>query len=122
YVYVLGVPSDRLKHNLVAGLSQIALIGALLWGSSAFGAAPLWGAAAIAVARVFSLLAGIAFAHRQLKRYIVPRYDLAALPRTMAATALLVAAIVAPQALITSASAVPLFAFAGAIVSVVVLR
>jgi O-antigen/teichoic acid export membrane protein len=30
YVYVLGVPADRLRHNLVTGLSQLVLMAALL--------------------------------------------------------------------------------------------
>jgi len=122
YVYVLGIPSDRLKHNLVAGTSQITLMAALLWTAAALHAPPLLGAAAIALARVVSLLVGLLYANVQLRRYIAPVYDLQAIGITTVATAAMAAVIVLPQLAVTATAAVPILAVAGVSVFVMIIR
>jgi hypothetical protein len=122
YVYVLGVPTDRLKHNLVAGLSQIAVMAVLLAVASALGAPPLAAAAAIAAARVISLMIGLLYAHHQLRRYLEPAYDLSALLPTIGASAALAAAILLPQLIYPAAAAVPIYALAGGAIFLLILR
>ncbi|HXI01920.1 MAG TPA: oligosaccharide flippase family protein, partial [Candidatus Saccharimonadales bacterium] len=97
YVYMLGVPSDRLRYNMVTGISQAVLMALLLGLATLLGAPPLMAATGIALARLGSLLTGLLFAHRQLHRYITPAYDAATLPRVLAASGLLFAAAGIPQ-------------------------
>jgi O-antigen/teichoic acid export membrane protein len=122
YVYVLGAPSDRLKYNLLAGVSQVAFMIALLWGTSVLGAPPLAAAAAIAVARVLSLLIGLAYAHHQLGRYVRPAYDLRPLVPTALASAALAAAILLPQLLYSGVAAIPIYALAGGVAFSLIIR
>jgi O-antigen/teichoic acid export membrane protein len=114
YIYVLGSPADRLRHNLVAGLSQIVLMAGLLAAAGAVPRAAMAGAVAVAAARIGALAIGAAFAHRQLARYVRPAYDIGALPRIGAASALFLAIVAIPQAFVDLPAAVPLYALAGA--------
>jgi len=122
YVYVLGIPSDRLKHDLVAGVSQIALTAALLYAAARTSSSPLAGAAAIAVARILSLLIGLAYAHHQLRAYLDPGYDLAPFPRAAAASGILAATIALPQVAFYHPAVVPFYALAGMTLLVVAMR
>lgn len=122
YVYVLGAPADRLRHNLVAGISQIVFMIALFQAVGSASASPLAGAASIAAARIGSLLVGLLFAHGQLRRYIEPTYDLSAVPRAALASAVMAAAILLPQTWFDHPAVVPIYSLAGAALFVVILR
>ncbi|MBI3447975.1 MAG: oligosaccharide flippase family protein [Acidobacteria bacterium] len=122
YVYVLGAPLDRLKHNLVAGLTQLAIMTSLLGAGAAAGAPPITAAAAIAVARVVSLLVGLAYAHRQLSRYLAPAYDVEALAPTFAGSAVLAAAILVPRVFGAPIFSAPIGAAVGAGLFILIVR
>ncbi len=122
YVYMLGAPSDRLKHNMVTGISQLALMAALLAALAAAGSGPLVGAAAIATARAVSLLLGCAYAHTQLRRYIAPTYETRILPRAAGAALILALVTALPQLFLYHPAIVPLYAAAGTVLFVLAIR
>jgi O-antigen/teichoic acid export membrane protein len=122
YVYMVGAPADRLRHNLVTGISQIVLVAGLLGVGSRLGISPLMGAALIALARAGALLVGLIFAHGQLRRYIRPVYDIRALPRSLVASLVLLAAAGAPQLYLYHPALVPLYGLVGTALFVLVIR
>jgi len=122
YVYMLGVPADRLRHNTVTGLAQLALMAGVLGVAVQAGAPPLLAAAAIALARSLALLAGLVYAHGQLKRYITPAYALEALPRALAASMALLIVAGLPQLLGYHPGLAILCGLAGTILFVALIR
>lgn len=122
YVYMLGRPSDRLKHNTLTGAVHLGLMAALLWSSASLGTSLLLTAAALALARSAALLAGLAFAHRQLAGYVTPAYDLSALPRSLLATLGMAAVAGLPQLVWYSAWLAPAWGAAGAALFILLIR
>jgi O-antigen/teichoic acid export membrane protein len=122
YVYMLGSPFDRLKHNSLTGLVHLALMAAVLAAFSGTPAPLLAAAAAIALTRTAALLAGAAYAHRQLARAITPTYDLSALPRALAASLLMAAAAAIPQIIAYSPFTAPLWGLMGAAIFILIIR
>ncbi len=80
------------------------------------------GAAAIAVARVVSLIIGLAYAHRQLGRYVTPAYDLRPLVPAAFASAALAAGILVPQIFYSGVGAIPVYATVGGVAFVLIIR
>ncbi len=122
YVYMLGAPADRLRHNTVTGLTQLGLMAGLLALAAGTGAPALFAAAAIALARSAALATGLAYAHAQLRRHLTPSYSLESLPRALTASAILLAAAALPQIVFYHPLAAPLYGLAGAALFVAVIR
>jgi O-antigen/teichoic acid export membrane protein len=122
YVYMLGVPSDRLKFNMVTGLSQALMMTILLGAARMGNVGPVASAALIALARIGALILGLSYAHYQLRRFITPIYEIRAVPRSLLASGLMSLAIMLPQMAYYHPLLVPAYGLVGAVLFVLVIR